>query len=127
MRGCEEFRDKESCTMMEKATQRLKDAGVTVTYDCHWLEAGPEATPPEGDEGGQEKVVGKEEAAEIEGGRSICVNRKEAPTAEKLLWGTVIAEKEKKLKGMQHRRAREAAYPTGANCLLGEGHDTGQP
>ncbi|PHJ16001.1 rhoptry neck protein [Cystoisospora suis] len=104
MRGCEEFRDKESCTMMEKATQRLKDAGITVTYDCHWLEAGPEATPSEGDDGGQEKIVGKEEAAEIEGGRSVCVNRKEAPTAEKLLWGTVIAEKEKKLKELETSR-----------------------
>lgn len=106
MRGCEEFRDKASCTMMEKATQRLKDAGATITYDCHWLEAGPEAIPPEPGDREEKKVVGKEEAAELEGGRSVCVNRIEAPTAEKLLWGTVIAEKEKKLKGKQHMTAR---------------------
>ncbi|KFG55774.1 rhoptry neck protein RON1, partial [Toxoplasma gondii FOU] len=109
MRGCEEFRDKPSCDMMEKATQRLKESGTPVIYDCHWLSEGPEVSGEVLSDGTQpgdneEKEVGKEEAAQTQGGRSICVNRLEAPTAEKLLWGTIIAEKERKLQELQISR-----------------------
>ncbi|KEP62852.1 UNVERIFIED_CONTAM: rhoptry neck protein RON1 [Hammondia hammondi] len=109
MRGCEEFRDKPSCDMMEKATQRLKESGTPVIYDCHWLSEGPEVSDGVLSDGKQpgdneEKEVGKEEAAQTQGGRSICVNRLEAPTAEKLLWGTIIAEKERKLQELQISR-----------------------
>ncbi|PFH33995.1 rhoptry neck protein RON1 [Besnoitia besnoiti] len=96
MRGCEEFRDKKSCDMMEKATQRLKDAGKSIVYDCHWLSADSEGSEDENDSAGASK--------DAEGGRSVCINRLEAPTAEKLLWGTIIAERERKLKDLETNR-----------------------
>ncbi|CBZ54985.1 unnamed protein product [Neospora caninum Liverpool] len=109
MRGCEEFRDKPSCDMMERATARLKESGTPVIYDCHWLSEGPEVsdtTPSDSKQPGdkEEKEVGKEEAAQTNGGRSVCVNRLEAPTAEKLLWGTIIAEKQRRLEELEISR-----------------------
>ncbi|CDJ39274.1 hypothetical protein ETH_00035935 [Eimeria tenella] len=40
----------------------------------------------------------KTEVAAV-GGASVCGNALDAPSAERLLWGTVVAEKEKRLRG----------------------------
>lgn len=102
MRGCEHFTKKETCDWMyahgqkqleEKEGKRAEKTSIPSTahlgpspYHCQWM---PGPSDPSDDK--QVKEVG---------GSSVCGNIRDAPTAERLLWGTVVAEKEKKLRGV---------------------------
>ncbi|KAL8272403.1 hypothetical protein Esti_003693 [Eimeria stiedai] len=112
LRGCEHFTKKETCDWMYQHGQRLAEAEkqqkqhtaagdkISATahlgpspYHCQWMSGAAEGAGDKGDkkEGGHEDL----------GGSSVCGNLKDAPTAERLLWGTIIAEKEKKLRELK--------------------------
>ncbi|KAL8438795.1 hypothetical protein Efla_003832 [Eimeria flavescens] len=122
LRGCEHFTKKETCDWMYEHGQRLLEAekqekqkqqkqqqqqaaaaGGQISstahlgpspYHCQWMSGAPEEAA------GKERDKGDKRDKEI-GGSSVCGNLKEAPTAERLLWGTVVAEKEKKLRELK--------------------------
>ncbi|KAL8444002.1 hypothetical protein Emed_006415 [Eimeria media] len=114
LRGCEHFTKKETCDWMYQHGQRLVEAEkqqqqqketaagdkISATahlgpspYHCQWMSGASEKAGGEGSK--------KEGAHEDLGGSSVCGNLKDAPTAERLLWGTVVAEKEKKLRELK--------------------------
>ncbi|OEH76101.1 rhoptry neck protein RON1 [Cyclospora cayetanensis] len=102
IRGCEHFTKKETCDWMHahglkeleerKANGKPESGKIPSTahlgpspYHCQWM-PGPS----------------DDSEADV-GGASVCGNLREAPSAERLLWGTIVAEKEKKLREMKEK------------------------
>lgn len=108
IRGCEHFTKQETCDWMDALGRRQaelekqekqqpskdpKNGGkISPTahlghspFHCRWM-------------GGPSDPKDESQVREA-GGSSICGNIRDAPTAERLLWGTVVAEREKKLRG----------------------------